>query len=254
LEIAERIGDQIFAIHHRGVLGLIELTAGDPARAQEWLAPATDALLRQGVAELSIYPAVQYETEALAALGELERLESLTRALEQISTRTKRSWTAAVAHRSRGWLLAALGDLDGARTDFQAALAAHQGSPQRFEKARTLLALGVTERRAKRKRVAKEALEDARALFCALPSPPWQKRAERELGRLGLRAAPEHLTQTELRIAELAATGLTNPEIASAAFVSRKTVEANLTKIYRKLGVRSRVELARGLSATRSDS
>jgi DNA-binding NarL/FixJ family response regulator len=57
-----------------------------------------------------------------------------------------------------------------------------------------------------------------------------------------------------LRIAELAATGLTNPEIASAAFVSRKTVEANLTKIYRKLGVRSRVELARELSSARSDS
>jgi DNA-binding CsgD family transcriptional regulator len=254
LEIAERIGDEIFAIHHRGVLGLIELTAGEPRRAQEWLSPATDALFRQGVAELSIYPAVQYETDVLATLGEFERLESLTGTLQELSIRTRRSWTAAVAHRSRAWLLAGRGDLDEARASFQAALVAHEGSPQRFEKARTLLALGVLERRAKRKRAAKAALERALALFCTLPSAPWQARTERELARLGLRAAPEHLTQTELRIAELAATGLTNPEIASAAFVSRKTVEANLTKIYRKLGVRSRVELARELSSARSDS
>jgi DNA-binding NarL/FixJ family response regulator len=110
-----------------------------------------------------------------------------------------------------------------------------------------LLALGALERRAKRKRAARDALERAVECFDSLPSPPWADKARAELARLGLRSAPGALTETETRIAELAAAGMSNPEIAAAVFVSRKTVEANLSKIYRKLGVRSRVELARRL-------
>lgn len=248
LEIAERIGDQIFAIHHRGVLGLIELTDGDPVRAQQWLAPATDALIAQNVAELSIYPVVQYELEALAAIDRLDRLEELVQRLEAVAKATGRSWTTATAARGRALLLAATGDLSRAHDSLSVALAAHERSPQPFERARTLLILGVVERRAKQRRAAREALTQSLAQFAALPSPPWEARARNELARVGLRRAPEHLTRTEARIAELAAQGMSNREIAAAAFVSRKTVEANLTKVYRKLGVRSRTELARRFS------
>jgi DNA-binding CsgD family transcriptional regulator len=247
LEAAERIGDETFAIHHRGALGLIELTAGDPIAAQRWLEPATDALIRRAVAEVSIYPAVQNEIDALLAAGNLDRSERLVRWLEELGARTGRSWTLAIAARGRGLLKAAGGDFDAARKSLAESLAAHGASGQPFERARTLLAIGSVERRAKQKRAARESLEQAAAMFAELPSPPWEAMARRELSRLGLRAAPGELTETEARIAELAATGMSNPEIAAAAFVSRKTVEANLTKIYRKLGVRSRVELARRL-------
>ena len=80
-----------------------------------------------------------------------------------------------------------------------------------------------------------------------------QARARAEIKRLGLRTDGKELTQTEARIAALAAVGRTNPEIAAEVFLSRKTVEDNLSRIYRKLGVRSRVELARAYAAPQDD-
>jgi DNA-binding CsgD family transcriptional regulator len=245
LAACERIGDATFALHSREVLGLIELTAGDPLAAQRWLEPASDEMLDSEIGEFSIYPAIQYEVEALVALGSLERAELLVAHLEDRARSTRRELTAALALRGRAMLLAAGGDLDAARSSLQEAL--EIGFPQPFEHARTLLALGALERRAKRKRAARDALERAVECFDSLPSPPWADKARAELARLGLRSAPGALTETETRIAELAAAGMSNPEIAAAVFVSRKTVEANLSKIYRKLGVRSRVELARRL-------
>jgi DNA-binding NarL/FixJ family response regulator len=114
-----------------------------------------------------------------------------------------------------------------------------------FEFARTLTAVGIAERRAKRKRAAREALLRAAEIYAALPAPMWEARARDEIKRLGLRVAPDELTETEARIAALAAAGRTNPEIAAEVFLSRKTVEDNLSKVYRKLGIRSRIELAR---------
>jgi DNA-binding CsgD family transcriptional regulator len=77
----------------------------------------------------------------------------------------------------------------------------------------------------------------------------WAERTRRELQRVRARAAPSELSATELRIAQLAASGLTNQEIADEAFVSRKTVEANLARAYAKLGIRSRAQLADALTA-----
>ena len=239
---AERMGDATFMVHHRGVAGFVELSLGKPEAAAQWLAPATDALLSQGVGELSIYPAVQFEVDALAELGQRERLAHLAGELDRLPPRP---WTRAVAARGRALLLAAGGDLDGAR---ERLLEAARYDAQPFEHARTLLALGRLERRAKRKRAARDALEQAAAIFAALPAPLWEAKAHGELARLGIRGAPGGLTETESRIATLAASGMTNPEIAAAVFVSRKTVEANLSKAYRKLGVRSRVELATRLA------
>src|SRR5262249_51730429 len=108
---------------------------------------------------------------------------------------------------------------------------------------------GVILRRLKQKRRAREVLEEAAAEFGRLGSPLWLERAQGELGRVAARRATEGLTATELRIARLAADGLSNPEIAAQAFVSRKTVEANLARAYRKLGISSRAQLARALDA-----
>ena len=97
-----------------------------------------------------------------------------------------------------------------------------------------------------RKLVAKESLAEALAIFEQLGAPAWAERAESEIRRLGLRHRPPgELTASERRIAELAAAGLTNRQVAETAFVSPKTVEANLARVYRKLGIRSRASSAR---------
>jgi DNA-binding CsgD family transcriptional regulator len=113
-----------------------------------------------------------------------------------------------------------------------------------YELGRTLLVCGQVQRRARRRSDAKASFERAQALFAEIGARLWADRAAAELARVGLRhGSPDVLTETERRIAELAASGLTNKEIAAAAFVSPKTVEANLARVYRKLGIRSRAEL-----------
>ena len=247
LAAAERMDDQAFVAHHRGALGFLELSLGDAGVAQAWLAPGTQWLMGQGLGEVSMYPAFQHEVDAAVEAGDLRRAESLVTYLERLVARTGRSWTEAIALRGRGLLLAADGDLQSARGCLEQAVLAHEPVLEPLELGRTLLTLGKLERRAKRKRAARQALGHAISIFEALPAPLWQANAEKELARLGVRSAPGELTVTEARIAELAGGGMSNPEIAAAIFVSRKTVEANLSKVYRKLGVRSRVELARRL-------
>jgi DNA-binding CsgD family transcriptional regulator len=79
----------------------------------------------------------------------------------------------------------------------------------------------------------------------------WAQRAQSELRRVGLRpAAPDQLTDSERRVAELTASGLKNREVAVQLFMSPKTVEATLARAYRKLGIRSRAQLALSLAAT----
>ena len=117
---------------------------------------------------------------------------------------------------------------------------------QPFETARSRFVLGQVERRAKRKRLAREALERARGTFVELGARLWAERAEAEIGRIGGRtSAGDELTSTERQIAELVATGRTNREVAATLVVAERTVESALTQIYRKLDVRSRTELAR---------
>ena len=123
--------------------------------------------------------------------------------------------------------------------------AALEACDEPFERARTLLALGATQRRNKQKAAARAALEEAQAIFEALPAPIWADRARAEAARLGGRPTERwELTETERRVAGLVAAGRTNREVADALFVSVKTVEWNLSKVYRKLDVRSRTELA----------
>ena len=123
-----------------------------------------------------------------------------------------------------------------------------------FEHARTLLAAGQIRRRAGERRAAKDLLERALAEFERLGAPLWVERAEAELRRLPIRRAPAELTANERRVAELAATGLTNREVAQTLFLSPKTVEANLARVYRKLGISSRAELGATMGRTQGES
>jgi DNA-binding CsgD family transcriptional regulator/tetratricopeptide (TPR) repeat protein len=179
--------------------------------------------------------------EALVALGKLDEARQVLDHLEWRGRTLPRPWIDASLPRARALILAGEGDLQGA-------LSVVDGKPATpslpFEAARLNLLRGQLERRANRKLAARGSLTAALETFEALGSPPWAQRTRDEIARLGLRhRRPGELTESERRIAELAATGMTNRQVADAAFVSPKTVEANLARVYQKLGIRSRAEL-----------
>jgi DNA-binding CsgD family transcriptional regulator len=151
----------------------------------------------------------------------------------------------AVGARCRAMLLAARGDMESACAAAERALAEHRRLPMPFELARTQLLRGQLQRRQKRRETALAILQEALSTFEKLGTPLWAERARAELNRAsGVRTRAE-LTAAERRVAELAATGVTNREMAAALFISPKTVEATLSRIYRKLNIRSRAELGR---------
>ena len=163
-----------------------------------------------------------------------------------------RPWALGATGRCRALLHAAAGELDAAQETVDAALAAHDRVPLPFERARTLLVAGSVRRRLRRRREARAALEEAQAEFTRLDAVVWADKAAAELGRIGGRTgSPLELTDAERRIAEQVAAGLSNKEVAAALFLSVSTVEAALWKVYRKLDVRSRTQLAARLAERR---
>ena len=147
--------------------------------------------------------------------------------------------------RCRSMSLAARGDVDAAEQMARQALVEHDRIPMRFERARTQLLLGQLQRRQRQKDTATETLKHALAAFEDIGTPLWADRARAELARTNVAPSRDVLTPSERRVAELAASGKTNRDVASALFISPKTVEANLARIYRKLGIKSRAELGR---------
>ena len=239
----------IAAIHDRCV-GLAYLAAGNVATADQHLTRAVEVFERVDFREPAIWRVDGDAIEAAVACGALDRAERLVTRLEEQAARTGIPWNRAVAARGRGLLLAANGELEEAAAALDDALAEHAACPMPYERARTLLVQGQVLRRLKRKREARAALDEAAAVFASLGAEAWVARADAERQRVASRRAPEGLTPSELRVAKLAADGLTNPEIAAQVFVSRKTVEATLARIYRKLAISSRGQLDRALRET----
>jgi DNA-binding CsgD family transcriptional regulator len=224
-------------------LGLLELSLEDNDAAWRWLEPAIERILPLGLTE----PAEQVSdgVEALAQLGRPDEASRLLAAFEEPARRLGRQWALAAAARGRGHVLAAGGDLAAAESAFAEAVQLGETIPRPLELGRSLLALGTVQRRRSRKQAARATLGRALECFVGLDAPVWAERARRESGRIGGRVpSARDLSATETRIAELVSAGRTNKEIALALHLSAKTVEWNLSKIYRKLGVRSRTELA----------
>jgi DNA-binding CsgD family transcriptional regulator len=191
--------------------------------------------------------------EALVALGRIDRAEPLIDALERRGRELDRPWALAIAARCRGLLLAAKGDLAGSAITLADALTEHERLDMPFERARTLLAKGLVERRDKQRAKARASLTEALGMFEQIGTPLWVERARDELGRVSGRRPRSSidLTPTEQRVVELAAAGRTNKEIAEALFISVHTVETHLSHAYSKLGVRSRSQLPRDLGGPR---
>jgi DNA-binding CsgD family transcriptional regulator len=229
-------------------LGFIELSAGHLEPAAAHLLRAIAVGVGLGVREPGILRVHGDAIDALIGLGRLDEAATLIGDLER-STASGLPWAVAVAGRCRGQLLAARGDLPAAIECLERSVADHANVPMPFERARSMLILGTVLRRARRKRDARQILEAARDVFARLGTPVFAERAAIELASIGGRVSePLDLTTTESRVAALTGGGRTNREVADELFMSVRTVESHLAHIYRKLGVRSRTELARRIT------
>ena len=256
LERARELAEQIYhlaEIHQTrlsappGMLAVVELWSGNAEAAAALFAEAEGTSDAADLAEPSMS---WWRAEEVAALLELGRIEDAVRCLdawEADAQRLGRDWVLAHATRCRGLVAAARGEIGAAVSLLEAAVTQHEGAGDRFGRARGLLELGVTRRRARQKRAAREAVEAAVAGFEELGSAGWAERARRELGSIGGRTRSDDLTPAEQRVADLVARGRTNAEVAAALFLAERTVASHLTRVYAKLGVRSRTELARRL-------
>jgi DNA-binding CsgD family transcriptional regulator len=158
--------------------------------------------------------------------------------------------------RAIGVSLRTLGVLDGGQRGLarlREAIAVLEDSPARLELARALVELGAMLRRANRRTEARRALDDGLELARRCGATRLAERARAELRASGARPRRETstgvdaLTPSELRVAQMAADGLSNPQIGQALFVTRNTVETHLRHIYQKLAIHSREDLSRTL-------
>jgi DNA-binding CsgD family transcriptional regulator len=250
IALASRTGRRLSVRWASWARAIVALAQDDPQAAHDALGPLAATFAEHGIPEPIRAFFVPDEVTALIALGELERAERLLGSFYEAAQRMARPWALMLSDRCRALLLAAGGDLDAASEAAEAALAECVDLELQIEVARTFLAAGQIERRRRKKAVAADHLRRALGLFETAGAKLWADRARAELGRVGLRrSAPTQLTASESRVAELAASGLTNREVAAQLFISAKTVEANLARIYRKLNIRSRAELGARLAA-----
>ena len=244
LAVAERIHSKLDAVRPRIVLAFLAVSEGRHAEALEHLEGLSEVALKGPY--WATFPFWGDLFEALVSVGEVERARALLVEIEAQRQVLERPGTAPVIARCRGLVLAASGSLEESIASLEEALCLHQVRPVSLERARTLLALGEVQRRSKQRRAARETLQEALAGFESLGAQLWAERAREEITRLGGRAPSSgKLTVTERRLAELVAEGMSNKQTAAALFVTPKTVETKLSRIYAKLDIHSRGELTR---------
>ena len=230
----------LFVVIGRWVEGFLELSLDAPEAAWESLrlVPITEH-----PRHIWFFPDV---VEAAVASNRLDEAGRVLAALEAQARAREHLWATYAALRSRALLLVARGESDAALAAAEEAAARLEAAGFPLDHGRALFVAGDALRRLGERRRAAEKLEAARQIFAKLGAPLWQARAEKELRRASPR--PRHdgeLTSAERRVTALVADGRTNREVAAQLFVATGTVEVHLTRIYRKLGVRSRTELAR---------
>ena len=244
IALAQSTGIVSAHLDHQAVRGALELSTGDLDAALRFLGPLPDALTRHGFGEPAVFRFHPDLVETLVACGDIAEATVRLAELEASGRRLPRSWAPAAAARCRGLVAAETGDQETAFAHFESALVQHDRTGARFERARTLLLYGIALRRAKHKRVAREALDEAQLVFQQLGAAIWSERTRGELARIsGPGRRSSGLTATEQRIADLATAGRSNKQIAAELHITVRTVESNLTRVYRKHGVSSRAQL-----------
>jgi DNA-binding CsgD family transcriptional regulator len=228
-------------------IGFLDVSLGDYDSALTALQPLMrDVEAEPRATEIFTSAWIPDAVEAMIHVGRVGEAGHLIDILESNGHRLQRPWMLAVGGRCRSMLLAACGDLAAANRAAEAALLEHEQLPMPFERARTQLMLGQLLRRQRRRAAATSTLRDAHRAFAALGAELWTARTQAELERTNVAPGdPTRLSPSERRVAELAGSGMTNRDVAAALFISPKTVEANLSRIYRKLDIHSRAELGR---------
>ncbi|HET6733559.1 helix-turn-helix transcriptional regulator, partial [Mycobacterium sp.] len=246
LEIAARGESPRLANWPLVTLGFLEVSLGNYSEAVATLQPLVSAFETSPGLEIMTASYIPDAVEAMVALGRRADAEPMIKALETDGRHFDRPWMLAIGARCRSMYLAAEGDVDAASLMAQQAIREHDRLQMPFERARTQLLLGQLQRRQRQKVSATTTLNEAMRAFVTLGAPLWADRARAELARVNVSPTRDlALTPSERRVAELAASGMTNRDVAAALFISPKTVEANLARIYRKLGINSRAELGR---------
>jgi ATP/maltotriose-dependent transcriptional regulator MalT len=249
LEWAERRGHRPQVARTLSLLGLLALSESDSATAAHELRAAAALVHTMGIANPANIPALPDAIEAVASIGDLDEAQSLLERLERQTESLDNAFARALCARSRGLVLLARGRPDAAVPDLESAVATFERQGFGPEVARGELALGRALLRRGRRSKAAEVLAVARDRFAVMGARLWEARAAEELERAGPGRAKGDFTRAERSVARLVAQGAKNREIGQTLFMSTATVEAHLTRIYRKLDIRSRSELTRLVAA-----
>lgn len=239
--------DELEARRARGVAALL---AHQPEQAADALGAVWEHTQREGITDPGAFPAAPDLVEALIALGRLTEAAAVTQTLRELSESQRHPWGLATADRCTAAVTLASGYDEAAADQLEAAAAALGDLGLAFDRARSLLWLGRAARRVRKRSVARDHLEAATTAFAELGCDGWAEHARAEMARLGARRGPRtsELTAAEQRVATLAAEGLSNKQIAAQLFIAVHTVEVHLARVYAKLDVRSRTQLANHLA------
>jgi DNA-binding NarL/FixJ family response regulator len=225
-------------------LGQVLLLRGDPVAAAEQMRQAWQCEQRRGPVDPATVIWHADFVEALVGAGAREEAQAVLADVQAQAHRLGRDVVQLGLDRAQALLTAAGGDPRGAAEALEASLRRWATHPYPFEVARAWHVLGAVERRAHRRAAAREAFSEAHGRYAAIGAHPWREAVASDLARLdGGRSGA--LSPTEQRIVELVRSGATNRDIARTTFLSIKAVEANLTRLYRRYGVRNRDQLAR---------
>ena len=238
LAYAQAAANEFFTITALGSLGRVELALGNHQAAGGYLGELPRRLHVGGIDDPTI-PLWADTIETLVALGERDQARVYLEQYEVNARRLASPWAVAAAARCRGLFAAGEGDLVGAVAAAERALAGLAGLAYPFERGRALLVLGSVLRQAQHKERARATLEQALTIFEELGAGLWAAKARSQLARISGRRPPDvQLTETERQVATLAGDGRSNKQIAAALYMGVSTVEAHLSRVYRKLGVR----------------
>lgn len=248
LESARRTGAGSIETYAASVLGLLELSLGRPDRAIPRLMTCARLQIVHGTGLLAVVHWAGDLIDAQVRTDDLDGAHATVAMVQANAERTGVRWELSIAARGRG----ILAPESAYESEFDTALTLH-GDDTRYERARTLLALGMRRRRSRRRADARTALREALTYFESAGALPWAEQARVELRAAGETLALERsadeslraLTPQELQVALIVAAGATNKEAAAALFLSTKTVEFHLSNAYRKLNLRSRAQLVR---------
>ncbi|MFG2983571.1 AAA family ATPase [Streptomyces sp. NPDC048258] len=251
IQASQEEHDQVFLSRSLHALGLVELATGEAAKAVATLRRVAELEAAQKVVDPSVLRWHGELAEALVAADATEEAARLIDSVRTVARGLGRTGVVAALDRARGLCLSAQGDADAAVQLLEATAQRFETLRLPLERGRTLLALARVERRRRRRAPARAALQAAAEVFQQAGAAPWTELAREPAPGDGggtETVAVAALTEAETRLALLVSQGASNQEAAAKLFLSVKTVEARLTRIYQKLDVRSRAQLATALA------